>query len=112
MEGDTVCPDESDKEWSDGTFGEPLGDGVEQELGTPVGVLLPSIELSVSITHIVKEQDLPHHRRSKKHLPGNHHSSTRPTSNSNLSFVIEELDRNPRKRAIQTNIFGYHHLHR
>ena len=111
MEGDTVCPDESDKEWSDGTLGEPLGDWVEQELRTSVGVLLPSIKLSISIALHVQEYGLPRHQRSRKHLPGNHHSSTKPTSNSNLSFAVEELDRNPQKRAIQTNTFEYHHLH-
>ena len=54
MEGNTICPDESDKERSDGTLGEPLGDRVEQELGTSVSILLPSIKLSVSIALIVE----------------------------------------------------------
>ena len=57
MEGDTVCPDEFDKERSDGTLGEPLGDGIEQELGTSVGILLPSIKLSISIDLIFSKQD-------------------------------------------------------
>jgi hypothetical protein len=49
MKGNTIGPDESDKERSDGTLSEPLGKGVEKELGTPVGILLPSIKLSMSI---------------------------------------------------------------
>jgi hypothetical protein len=45
----TVCPDESPKQGSDGSFAEPLPERVEEKLGTSVGVLLPSIELLFSV---------------------------------------------------------------
>lgn len=49
MKGDSICPDELDEQRRDGTFGEPLAEREEEQLGTSVSVLLPSIELPISI---------------------------------------------------------------
>jgi hypothetical protein len=45
VQRDTVCPHEAVEQRGDGTLSEPLLQRVEEQLRTPVGVLLPSIEL-------------------------------------------------------------------
>lgn len=45
MKGDTIGPNESVEKRGDGTFGEPLSERLEKQLGTSISVLLPSIEL-------------------------------------------------------------------
>jgi hypothetical protein len=45
VKGDTVGPNESVEQRGDGTFGKPLSEGLEKQLGTSISVLLPSIEL-------------------------------------------------------------------
>jgi len=51
VEGDTIGPDESTVKRGDGTVGEPLSERLEEQFGTSVSVLLPSIELSLAETN-------------------------------------------------------------
>lgn len=63
MEGNSIGPHESHKEGRDGTFGEPLSERVEQELGTSVSILLPSIKLDISNGPASSGSNIPHHRQ-------------------------------------------------
>jgi hypothetical protein len=64
VEGNTIGPDESDKKGSDGAFGEPLSERVEEKLGASIGVFLPSIKLLVSYeASACPIMYSPHHRR-------------------------------------------------
>jgi hypothetical protein len=63
MEGNSIGPNESHKEGRDGTLGEPLSERVEQELGTSVGILLPSIKLDMSDGLVSSGSNIPRHRQ-------------------------------------------------
>ena len=48
MKRDSIGPHEAMEQTGDGTFSEPLGERIEQELRAAITVFLPTIELSSS----------------------------------------------------------------